>query len=155
MLSRIPLFAKVAAGATGAGLLALGALGAATPVLAAATPGAQATPKHSDARQDRRQAARVVFAAEASVLGLKPEDLREDLRQGKTVSALAQAKGMNEQQFGAAVAGAAKPGLDRLVDAHQITAAQALKVEQRLNAGHVPFWDGRHHKTAAPAAPAR
>jgi hypothetical protein len=152
MFTRIPLFAKVAAGAGGAGLLALGALTASAPVLAAATPSPQASAqpgqRHDDHRQDRRQIAKVVFAAEASVLGVKPEELRQDLKQGKTVSELAQAKGMNEQQFGQAVAKAAKPGLDQLVDTKKITAGQEARVLQRLNGGHVPFWNGLKHKSA-------
>lgn len=153
MLNRIPMLARLAMGAGGAGLLAVGALGA-TPALAATTPTPQASasPKagahHNDNRQDRRQVGRVVFEAEADVLGIKPEELRKDLREGKTVAQLAGAKGMNEQQFGEAVAKAAKPGLDKLIDSKAITADQAQRVEQRLSAGHVPFWNGRHHRTS-------
>ncbi len=151
MFVRIPLLAKVAVGAGGAGLLSLGALAAATPVLAAttATTTQPTTTRHQDNRQDRRQIAEVVFNAEASVLGMKPEDLREALKQGKKVSDLAGDKGMTEKQFGQAVATAAKPDLDKLVDAKKITADQAQKVERRLAAGHVPSWNGLHHKKAA------
>lgn len=147
------MLAKLAIGAGGAGLLAVGAFGA-TPTLAATTPTpkASASPRAGtnthDRRQDRRQVARVVFEAEADVLGIKPEDLRQDLRQGKTVAQLAGAKGMNEQQFGQAAAKAAKPGLDKLVDAKAITAEQAQRVEQRLDSGHVPFWNGLRHRTS-------
>lgn len=154
MLTTIPrlgLIAKVAMGAGGAGLLALGALGTATPVLAASTPAtaaAPAAPKHHDNRQDHRQIARVVFDAEASVLGIKPEELRSALRSGKKVSDLANDRGMSQQQFGEKVAAAAKPGLDKLVDGKQITADQAQRVEKRLDAGHVPFWNGLHRRTA-------
>lgn len=147
MFVRIPLLAKVAMGAGGAGLLAVGALGATTPVLAATTATTQPSTKQQDNRQDRRQIAQVVFNAEASVLGMKPEDLREALKQGKKVSDLAGDKGMTEKQFGEAVATAAKPDLEKLVDAKKITADQAQKVEKRLAAGHVPFWNGLHHKT--------
>jgi hypothetical protein len=149
MFVRIPLLAKVAVGAGGAGLLALGALGVSTPVLAATTSGTQASLKHHDNRQDHRQIAAVVFGAEASVLGMKPEDLRTALKQGKKVSDLAGDKGMTKEQFGQAVATAARPDLDKLVDAKKITADQAQKVERRLAAGHVPFWNGLHRKKAA------
>lgn len=158
MLTTIPrlgLIAKVALGAGGAGLLALGALGTSTPVLAASSPATAAAPaagKHhdnrQDRRQDRRQIARVVFDAEASVLGIKPEELRSALRSGKKVSDLANDKGMSQQQFGERVAAAAKPGLDKLVDGKQITADQAQRVEKGLDAGHVPFWNGLHRRTA-------
>ncbi len=149
MFFRIPLLAKAAVGAGGAGLLALGAFTATTPVLAATTATTQPSAKHQDNRQDRRQIAEVVFSAEASVLGMKPEDLRTALKQGKKVSDLAGDKGMTQKQFGQAVATAAKPDLDKLVDAKKITADQAQKVEKRLAAGHVPFWNGLHHKKAA------
>ena len=151
MVSRIPLFAKLAGAAGAAGLLALGALGAAPPAMAASTGRPAAQPGSSqaqDLKAVRRQVALVVFGAEASVLGIKPEQLRADLRQGRTVAQLAQAKGMDEQRFGQAVAQAAKPGLDKLVDSHRITAAQAARVEQRLSSGHVPWWNGRRRTSS-------
>jgi hypothetical protein len=149
---------RLAAGGGVAGMLALGAVSS-TPVLAATplaakTPSAQpaaspnASAKPNDRRQDRRQIARVVFEAEADVLGIKPQELRADLKAGKTVSQLAAAKGLTKDQFADRLATAAKPGLDKLVDSHQITAEQEARVLARIRAGHIPFWDGVHHKKA-------
>ena len=146
----IPTVVKLALGGGAAGLLGLGAL-TATPVLAAATPAPSASPAapaaHGDARQDRRQVVRVLFEAEAGVLGLKPEELRADLRSGQTVEQLAAAKGMGKDQFADRLATAAKPGLDKLVDEHKITSAQETRVLAAVRAGHVPFWNGARHRT--------
>lgn len=148
----VPTIAKLAIGGGTAGLLSLAALGAtAVPAFAATTPTAAASPaahKHSkhEQRQDRRQIARVVFEAEADVLGIKPEELRADLKAGKSVSELAEAKGITKDQFADRLATAAKPGLDKLVDSKAITAEQEQKVLQRIRAGHIPFWTRHAHK---------
>ena len=145
-----PTLVKLALGGSTAGLLGLAALGA-TPVLAAGTPtpapaASPAPPgQHRDARQDRRQVLRVVFDAEAGVLGLKPEELRADLKNGQTVEQLAAARGMTKDQVVTQLAAAARPGLDKLVDEHKITGAQEQKVLGWIGAGHVPFWNGIKH----------
>lgn len=149
----VPTLTKLALGGGVAGLLGLAALGA-TPVLAATaspTPAASpATPgqQHNDTRQDRRQIRRAVVDAEAQVLGIKPEELRADLKAGKNVGELAQAKGITKDQFADRLATAAKPGLDKLVDTHKITAAQEQLALQRIRAGHIPFWS--RPKASAP-----
>lgn len=146
----VPTLVKLAVGGGAAGLLGLGAV-AATPVFAATTttPTPAASPAapaaHNDSRQDRRQVRRVVFEAEADVLGIKPEQLRADLKGGQTVEQLAAAKGMSKDQFADRLATAAKPGLDKLVDEHRITAAQEERVLAAIRAGHVPFWNGIKH----------
>ncbi|HEX6548227.1 MAG TPA: hypothetical protein VF134_05750 [Candidatus Dormibacteraeota bacterium] len=149
----VPTLVRLAAGGGVAAMLALGAVSTATPVLAATTtaaktPTAHPSAKPADNRQDRRQVARVIVEAEADVLGIKPEELRADLRAGKTVSQLAEARGLTKDQFADRLANQAKPGLDKLVDSKQITADQEAKVLARIRAGHIPFWDGRHHKQA-------
>lgn len=40
-----------------------------------------------------------------------------------------------------------KPRLAALVDNKVITQAQADRVIDRISKGHVPFWDGVHHRT--------
>lgn len=151
----VPTLAKLALGGGAAGLLGIATLGAGSvPVFAAVTPTpAAAAPstgahKAKDNHQDRRQIARVVFEAEADVLGLKPEQLRDDIRKGESVSQLAADKGLTKDQFADRLATAAKPGLDKLVDSKQITADQEQKVLAAIRAGHIPFWDGRRHKAA-------
>jgi hypothetical protein len=151
---RVPLIGKLVLGGTGSALLGVSLLGAqATNAFAASpSPTAAATstaPAANHDRSDRHLGARAVFAAEASVLGVKPEDLRAALKSGKTVEQLAQAKDMNKDQFADRLATTVKPELDKLVDAHKLTREQADKVLARIRSGHIPFWNGIHHKKAA------
>lgn len=149
----VPTVTKLVLGGGAAGLLGLATLGATSvPVFAANMPSA-AAPSHGahkakDNRQDRRQIERVLFEAEADVLGLKPEQLRDDIRKGESVSQLAADKGLTKDQFADRLATAAKPGLDKLVDSKQITADQEQHVLAGIRAGHIPHWDApKHHKT--------
>lgn len=148
----VPTVTRLAIGGGAAGLLSLAALGASgVPAFAATTPGVAASPAPSqhakhDPRQDRRQIARVVFEAEADVLGIKPAELRADLKAGKSVSELAAAKGITKEQFADRLATAAKPGLDKLVDSKAITAEQEQKTLKRIRDGHIPFWTRHVHK---------
>jgi hypothetical protein len=149
---RIP-FVKLVLGGAGAAVLGVGLLGgSATSAFAAANPTPAASPAAPAAKHDpsdRRLLRAAVVAAEAAVLDIKPEDLRAALKSGKTVEQLAQAKGMNKDQFADKLASTVKPALDKLVDAKQITRAQADKVLARIRAGQIPFWNGVHHKQAA------
>jgi hypothetical protein len=113
-------------------------------------PSASGTTSKPDPHRDRRAVARAIFESEADVLGLKPQTLRADLKAGQKVSDLAKAKGMNKDQFAAALGANLKPRLEKLVDAKVITQAQADKVLDRIAHGHIPFWNGiHHHKPAA------
>ena len=149
---RTPLLGKLVLGGAGSALLGVSLLSGGTTALAATNPpkppavAAKADKKNHDNRQDRRQIMRAVFEAEADVLGMKPEELRKALKDGKTVAQLAAAKGLTKDQFADRLATAVKPALDKLVDAHQITAAQEQKVLAAIRAGHIPFWNGVHHR---------
>lgn len=142
---------KTVSAASAAALLSLGAAGV---IAQAANPTNPTTPtattagtKHSnDAHADRRAIAKAVFEAEADTLGITPEQLRKDLKAGQKVSDLANDKHMNKDQFAAALAKNLKPRLDALVDKKVITRAQADKVLDRIAKGHIPFWNGVHHK---------
>jgi len=152
---RVPFLGKLILGGAGSALLGVSLLGAQATSAFAASPSPAASPatsagsaaKHDPS--DRRLIRRAVFAAEAAVLGVKPEDLRAALKSGKTVEQLAAAKDLNKEQFADRLATTVKPDLDKLVDAHQITREQADKVLARIRAGHIPFWNGIHHKKAA------
>ena len=141
---------KVVGGAATAALLSLGLAGG---LAQAASPSPSPSPSTAtgpgatqDSRADRRAVAAAVFESEADVLGIKPEELRKDLKAGQKVSDLAKAKGMDKAQFTARLIASLKPRLEQLVDHKQITQAQADRVLDRISKGHVPFWDGRHHK---------
>jgi hypothetical protein len=139
---------KTVSAASAAALLTLGAAG----VIAQAaspnpnTPTATAGTKASkDAHADRRLIAKAVFAAEATTLGMSESDLRAALKGGAKVSELAGKKGMDKAAFAKALAPNVKKNLDPLVG-KGITQAQEDKVLDRIAKGHIPFWNGVHHK---------
>jgi membrane-bound lytic murein transglycosylase B len=143
------LAVKTIGAGTAAALLSLGAAG----VLAQAasptpkpTPVAATKPIKPDPHKDRRAIALAVFESEADVLHITPAQLHEDLRQGQKVSDLAKDRGMTKEQFEAKLAVSVKPRLEALVEKKLITQAQADKVLDRISKGHVPFWDGIHHR---------
>ena len=144
-------FAAVAVKAIGAAgvaaLLSVGVVSAATPTPSPSKPTAAGTQQPSaDRHSDRRAIRRAVIEAEADVLGLKPEELVKDLKAGQKVSDLAKAKGLTKEQFAARLIANLKPRLDALVDHKAITRAQADKVLDWIQKGHVPFWDGLRHR---------
>jgi len=144
-------FAAVAVKALGAAgvaaLLSVGVVSAATPTPSPSKPTAAGTQQPSaDRHADRRAIRRAVIEAEADVLGLKPEELVKDLKAGQKVSDLAKAKGLTKEQFAARLIVNLKPRLDALVDHKVITRAQADKVLDWIQKGHVPFWDGLRHR---------
>ena len=142
-------FAVKTVGAAGvAALLSVGAVSALAaspspnPTQTAAGTHQPATDRHSDRRAIRR----AIVAAEADVLGIKPETLVKDLRSGQKVSDLAKDKGMTKEQFETKLVANLKPRLEALVDHKVITQPQADKVLDRIAKGYIPFWDGIHHK---------
>ena len=138
-MSPFAAFAVKALGAGGvATLLSMGAVSAATP---SPSPGSSA-----DKHAARHAVVAAVVESEADVLGIKPEELRKDLKAGQKVSDLAKDKGMNEQQFAAKLVLNLKPRLEALVDHKVITQARADKILDRIGKGKVPFWDGIHRR---------
>jgi hypothetical protein len=140
---------KTLSAASAAALLSMGAAGviaqAASPTNPNA-PTATAGTKHSnDAHADRRLIAKGVFAAEATTLGMSEVDLRAALKGGAKVSELAGKKGMDKAAFAKALAPNVKKNLDALVG-KGITQVQEDKVLDRIAKGHIPFWNGVHHK---------
>ncbi|OLC68612.1 MAG: hypothetical protein AUH69_01255 [Actinobacteria bacterium 13_1_40CM_4_65_12] len=140
---------KTIGGGTAAALLSLGVAGSLAQAASSPnpTPSTAAKPAKHD-HPDRRAIALAVFESEADVLHLTPAQLRQDLRNGQKVSDLANDRGMNKDQFAAALATNIKPRLAVLVDKKVITQAQADKVLDRISKGHIPFWNGLHHHKA-------
>ena len=128
---------------------ALGAAGAAAilsaGVVTAASPSPTPTPS-ANSHAARHAVVKAVVDSEADVLGIKPEELRQDLKAGKTVSDLAKAKGITQEQFETRLIAALKPRLEALVDHKQITQAQADRILDRIAKGHIPFWNGVHRR---------
>ena len=143
------LAVKTIGAGTAAALLSLGVAGGlaqATSPSPKPAPPAATTPAKPDPHKDRRAIALAVFESEADVLHITPAQLREDLRQGQKVSDLAKDRGMTKDQFAAKLAATVKPRLETLVDQKAITQAQADKVLDRISKGHIPFWNGIHHR---------
>jgi hypothetical protein len=138
---------KTVSAASAAALLSLGAAGiiaqAATPNPnhPTATAGTKAT---KDAHADRRAIAKAVFEAEAKTLGISVETLRQDLKDGKKVSELA--KGKSEADFAKLLYPNVKANLEALRGSGKISQKQEDKVLDRIAKGHVPYWNGAHHK---------
>ncbi len=147
---KLPLISKIVLGGAGSALLGIATLGSA-PVASAfdAAPAAQvsqaAKPDHKgDRKQDRRLIQEAVFEAEADALGMKPEGLREALRNGKSIEQLAQERGLTKDQVVDRTVKSLRPALDKLVDEKKITREQADRVLDRIQKGHLPGW--HHHK---------
>jgi hypothetical protein len=145
------LAVKLVGGGAAAAVLSMGvATGLAQAASPSPTPSSStsspSTPTNPDRKADRRAVRMAVLESEADVLGIKPEDLRKDLKAGQKVSDLAKAKGMTEAQFAAKLVADLKPRLEALVDHKQITQAQADRVLDRIAKGHIPWWNGVHHR---------
>src|SRR4029077_4971701 len=83
-----------------------------------------------------------IFLSEAQVLRIPPRAFRADLLHGITVARLARERGMNKERFGNRLVVDLKPRLERLVDIHVITHAQADRILDRIEHGYIPWWDG-------------
>ena len=137
------LAVKFASGGTTAALLTLGlTTGLADASTIAPTP-TSATAATASALAGVRDAVRfAVFEAEASVLRIPAKAFRADLERGITVARLARERGLNKEQFGNRLVVNLKPRLAQLVHLRVITRAQADAVLDRIQAGHIPWWDG-------------
>ncbi len=139
---------KVVGGGAAAALLSLGLAGG---LAQAASPSpspspSAAAPPAADRHADRRLVVQAVLESEADVLGMPEGNLVTDLKKGQKVSDLARDKGMDKANFTARLIASLKPRLAQLVEHKQITQARADRLIDRISKGHVPFWDGRHHK---------
>lgn len=129
-----------------AALLSLGAVG----VLAQSTPSETATSVASKAsatdRAAHRAIAKAIFDSEAAALGLSADLLKAELKKGTNVSDLAKAKGWDKAAFTTKLLDQLNPRLKTLVDTHVIQKAQADKTIDRVKKGHIPYWNGKHHR---------
>lgn len=142
---------KALGGAAVAALLSAGAVGALAagpspkPTPTAGTTQGDSQPS-KDRHADRRAIRRAVIESEADVLGITPQTLVKDLKGGQRVADLARDRGMTEEQFETRLIANLRPRLETLVDKKVITQAQADRVIDRISKGHIPFWNGIHHK---------
>jgi hypothetical protein len=139
---------KLASGGTTAALLTLGlTAGLADASTVSPTPSTD-TAATAAALAGVRDAVRfAIFEAEADVLRIPPKAFRADLERGITVARLARERGMNKERFGDRLVVNLKPRLAQLVHLRVITRAQADAILDRIQAGHIPWWDGLHRAT--------
>jgi hypothetical protein len=142
---------KVTGGSIAAALLSVGVAGTLAQAAPSPSPSptATSTPSSPDRHADRKLVRQAVLEAEADVLGMSEGNLIADLKKGGKVSDLAKAKGMDEAQFEAKLVANLKPRLEQLVDHKQITQARADRILKRIANGHIPGWDGIHHKKSS------
>ncbi|GAC1473022.1 MAG: hypothetical protein PVS3B2_03220 [Candidatus Dormibacteraceae bacterium] len=137
---------KLVGAATVAALLSLGAVG----VLAHSTPSEAATSHATKAsaadKAVHRAIAKAIFDSEAAALGISADQLKADLKKGTKVSDLAKAKGWDKAAFTTKLLDQLNPRLKNLVDTHVIQKAQADKTIDRVKKGHIPYWNGKHHR---------
>jgi hypothetical protein len=132
-VSPFAAFAVKTVGAAGAAaLLGVGAVSAST------------TQTPTDRHTDRHAVVAAIIESEADVLGIKPETLVADLKQGQKVSDLARDRGITQEQFETRLVASLRPRLETLVDKRVITQAQADRLLDRISKGHIPFWNGIH-----------
>jgi hypothetical protein len=95
-------------------------------------------------------ATRDYLAAAASALGLSEAQLMSDLKGGQTLSQVAAAQGVSEDQFKAKVVAALKPKLDAAVAAGKLTQAQEDKLLSKFQNGDPPLWNATRKGAASP-----
>jgi hypothetical protein len=138
---------KAIGAATLTAVLSAGAVSAASPSPVPMPTQAVTTTQPSTADwQARRAIFRAIIESEADVLNMRPEALLKALKDGKMVSDLAKARGLNKVEFTTRLLVRLTLRLDTLVDQKVITRAQAKRVLAYIANGHVPFWDGIHRK---------
>jgi len=134
---------KLVGAATAAAMLSLGAVG----VLAQSTPSEKAAAvatKASPADKAAHKAiAKAVFDSEAAALNMSPDELKTALKNGKKVSELTK---LDKAAFGAKLLEQLTPRLTTLVKAGTINDEQAKKATDRIKKGHIPYWNGKHHR---------
>lgn len=78
--------------------------------------------------------------AAAAALNLSPEVLKKDLKAGQTLSQVAAAQNVSEDDFKAKIRASIKARLDPQVAAGKLTQAQEDKMLDHLTAGDPPLW---------------
>jgi hypothetical protein len=95
-------------------------------------------------------AIREYLSAAASALGVSDSELKGDLKAGQTLSQVAAAKGVSEDQFKSKVVAILKPKLDAAVSAGKLTQAQEDAVLAKLQKGDPPLWNSARKGGASP-----
>ncbi|TMC10038.1 MAG: hypothetical protein E6J29_12550 [Chloroflexi bacterium] len=84
------------------------------------------------------------LSAAAGALGITEAQLKMDLKNGQTLSQVAAAQNVSEDDFKARVSSALKPKLDAAVAAGKLTQAQEDAALAKLQQGDPPLWSRVH-----------
>jgi hypothetical protein len=84
--------------------------------------------------------------------GETPDQVRADLRSGKTFDQILAAHNTNAQALGTSVATAIQPCLDQAVTAGTLTSQKEQDILNNLKSGNVPFFGAGRHGLGKPGA---
>jgi hypothetical protein len=141
-MNQIPM-KKFLATVTAAGLLTLGAAG--TAFAAENDPGTASSDQPAGQEQNqtqnkgthrgaRREAIKVAAAAAASTIGVEVTELKDAVKGGRTVGALAESKGISADSVVEAVVQALNDRIAQAVTDGKVDEARAAKVKERVPA---------------------
>jgi hypothetical protein len=104
---------------------------AATPVVTATSSGHTQTVK-TWVRAHRRELRREGIAISAKTIGVTPDALVAELRSGKSIADVAGQNNVSPQTVVNALVGAADTAINKAVDDHKLSSAEAAKIEAAL-----------------------
>jgi uncharacterized protein YidB (DUF937 family) len=110
-------------------------------------------PGKHDKQQGQAGAVHPLIADAAGIIGVKPEDLVKELKQGKSIADVAKTKGVNEDKLVAKLKEIRSAKLDAAVKEGKLSAEQAVRIKQGMTGrltmmvNHKGGWDkpGKWH----------
>jgi len=99
---------------------------------------------HGGAPKAGGEAMSAYLSAAAGALGIAEAQLKMDLKNGQSLSQVAAAQNLSEDDFKAKVSAALKPKLDAAVAAGKLTQAQEDAALAKLQQGDPPLWSSAH-----------
>ena len=140
---------KIIAALATATVLMVGAGGVAAAQGDAGTdPGSTATERHR--HHPRRHGLRIAARAAAEAIGMTVAELREAVRTGTSVAAVAESKGVNAEDVEHSIVTALTEAVDRAVSEERMTEERAAKIKEHLPTFAERFVD--HEWKARPEA---
>jgi hypothetical protein len=94
--------------------------------------GSGSTANEARRHHPRRHAIRIAAKASADTIGITVAELREAVRGGQTVAAVAESKGVDTTQVEQAIVAALTEAVDRAVSAGRISEEQAAALRERI-----------------------
>lgn len=91
------------------------------------------------------------LAAAASALGMQPAEVSTALKNGTSLSQLAQQKGVSESDFRSKLISNLQPQLDQAVAGGKLTKDQESALIQHLQTGPLPYWTNAPKAKASPS----